>query len=136
MITINSQKNPKALVVWLHGLGADENDFVPFIKNLKLNDIEFILPNAPLRPITMNQGIEMRGWFDIESLAFEHQDNQGLKKSKIYIEEIIKKRRALSSSNLKVFLLFIESLIDSLILFSKLILINVIMKICIYIWKF
>ena len=104
MITINSQKKPKALVVWLHGLGADENDFVPFINNLKLNDVEFILPNAPFIPITMNQGIKMRGWFDIESLAFEHQDNQGLKKSKIYIEEIIKKRQALSSSNLKVFL--------------------------------
>ena len=56
MITINSQKNPSTIVIWLHGLGADENDFVPFIKSLGLDSIEFILPNAPLRPITMNQG--------------------------------------------------------------------------------
>ena len=104
MITINSQKKPMALVIWLHGLGADENDFVSFIKNLELDDIEFILPNAPLRPISMNQGFEMRGWFDIKSLTFKYQDDQGLKESSEYLENLIKKRSALSSSNLKVFL--------------------------------
>ena len=104
MITINPQRNPKALVIWLHGLGADENDFVSFIKNLELDDIEFILPNAPLRPISMNQGLKMRGWFDIKSLTFQYQDDQGLKESSEYLENLIKKRSALSSSNLKVFL--------------------------------
>jgi predicted esterase len=104
MITINSQKKPMALVIWLHGLGADENDFVSFIKNLELDDIEFILPNAPLRPISMNQGFEMRGWFDIKSLTFQYQDDQGLKESMEYLEDIIKKRRALCNSNFKVFL--------------------------------
>ena len=104
MITINPQRNPKALVIWLHGLGADENDFVSFIKNLELDDIEFILPNAPLRPISMNQGLKMRGWFDIKSLTFQYQDDQGLKESMEYLEDIIKKRRALCNSNFKVFL--------------------------------
>ena len=96
MITINSQKNPSTIVIWLHGLGADENDFVPFIKSLGLDSIEFILPNAPLRPITMNQGILMRGWYDIkgthESLDFSFQDDSGLINSKSLIETIIKKR--------------------------------------------
>jgi phospholipase/carboxylesterase len=108
MITINPQKKPKAILIWLHGLGADENDFVPFVKNLNLHDVEFILPNAPLRPISMNQGIEMRGWYDIkgthESLNFSFQDESGLIKSKDLIETIIKKRCALSSSNFKVFI--------------------------------
>ena len=108
MITINLQKKPKAILIWLHGLGADENDFVPFVKNLNLHDVEFILPNAPLRPISMNQGIEMRGWYDIkgthESLNFSYQDESGLIKSKDLIEAIIKKRCALSSSNFKVFI--------------------------------
>ena len=98
MITINPQKNPKALVVWLHGLGADENDFVPFVKSLALDNIEFILPNAPLRPITMNQGLSMRGWYDIKgthnSLNFSYQDESGLIKSKDLIEVIIKKDAA------------------------------------------
>ena len=104
MITINPQKNPKALIVWLHGLGADENDFVAFIKSLELNDIEFMLPNAPLRSISLNQGAKMRGWFDIKSLTFEFQDNEGLEESKNYLEKVIKMRCSLCSSNIKVFL--------------------------------
>ena len=85
MITINPKKEPKVILLWLHGLGADENDFVPFIKNLNLSDIEFILPNAPLRAISMNQGVQMRGWYDIKSFTFQHQDYEGLNESKNYL---------------------------------------------------
>ncbi len=70
MIIINQQDSPKALVVWLHGLGADQNDFVCFIKQLNLDEFTFILPNAPFRKIKMNQGYEMRSWYDIHSLDF------------------------------------------------------------------
>jgi len=89
MHIINSQPSPKAIVIWLHGLGADKNDFVDFINQLNLKEFMFVLPNAPYRKITMNQGIEMRGWFDIESLNFEMQDEAGLQKSMRYIESII-----------------------------------------------
>jgi len=89
MLIINSQPSPKAIVIWLHGLGADQNDFVDFINQLNLKEFMFILPNAPYRKITMNQGIEMRGWYDIESLNFEMQDEAGLQKSMRYIESII-----------------------------------------------
>ena len=89
MLTINSQPSPKAIVIWLHGLGADQNDFVDFINQLNLKEFMFILPNAPYRKITMNQGIEMRGWYDIESLNFEMQDETGLQTSMRYIESII-----------------------------------------------
>ncbi|MFL2980255.1 MAG: alpha/beta hydrolase [Methylophilaceae bacterium] len=104
MITINLQKKPKALVIWLHGLGADANDFVPFLNNLDLKDIEFILPNAPIRPITMNNGSLMRGWYDIESFSFKYQDNEGLNESKIFIENLIKERCDGLTSKFKIFL--------------------------------
>ena len=104
MITINPQKNPKAIMVWLHGLGADENDFVPFINNLELDNIEFILPNAPLIPITMNEGIEMRGWYDIKSLTFEYHDYPGLEKSKSFLEAIIVKRCSILKLTPKIFI--------------------------------
>ena len=82
MLTINKQKNPKALVIWLHGLGADSSDFKGIVGMLNLPDIEFMLPNAPLRPITMNEGLSMRGWYDIKgthkSLDFNYQDDDGL----------------------------------------------------------
>ena len=89
MLIINSQPSPKAIVIWLHGLGADQNDFVDFINQLNLKEFMFILPNAPYRKITMNQGIEMRGWYDIESLNFEKQDEAGLEASMRYIESIL-----------------------------------------------
>ena len=57
-----------AAVIWLHGLGADGNDFVPIVSELKLPaslNIRFIFPHAPVRPITINQGYRMRGWFDV-----------------------------------------------------------------------
>ena len=89
MIIINQQDSPKALVVWLHGLGADQNDFVHFINRLNLDEFTFILPNAPFRKISMNQGYEMRGWYDIHSLDFKTQDEDGLNESKCIIESII-----------------------------------------------
>jgi len=92
MITLNKQKSPKSLVIWLHGLGADCNDFTHFIEKLDRSECEFILPNAPSIPITLNKGMMMRGWYDIHALNFEFQDNIGLEASKIMIEKIINKR--------------------------------------------
>ena len=96
MLVINRQKNPKALVIWLHGLGADSSDFKDIVGRLNLLDIEFILPNAPIRAITMNQGLSMRGWYDIKgthkSIDFNYQDDAGLISSMRRIEEIITER--------------------------------------------
>ena len=68
-----------AAVIWLHGLGADGSDFVPIVSELKLPDalnIRFIFPHAPLRPITINQGYRMRGWYDITSLDIANRDDE------------------------------------------------------------
>ena len=99
MLTINPQPSPKAIVLWLHGLGADQNDFVDFINLLNLKQFTFILPNAPYRKITMNQGIKMRGWYDIESINLEKQDEVGLKKSMVFIESILKKQFKIPNKN-------------------------------------
>lgn len=61
---------PGKLVIWLHGFGADCNDFVPLIPELNLSEsVKFVFPNAPLRPITINGGYQMRAWYDIKSLT-------------------------------------------------------------------
>lgn len=68
-----------AAVIWLHGLGADGNDFVPVATALQLPDtlnIRFIFPHAPLRPITINRGYRMRGWYDVTSLDIANQDDE------------------------------------------------------------
>ena len=61
----------RATVIWLHGLGADGHDFEPIIPALRLPDslgIRFLFPEAPFRPVTINGGMEMRAWFDIDSV--------------------------------------------------------------------
>ena len=68
-----------AAVIWLHGLGADGSDFVPVVSELKLPgslNIRFIFPHAPVRPITINQGYRMRGWYDITSLDTTNRDDE------------------------------------------------------------
>ncbi len=54
-------------VIWLHGLGADARDFEPIVPLLNLaRPLRFVFPNAPLRPVTINAGMEMRAWYDID----------------------------------------------------------------------
>ena len=108
MLVINSQENPKVLVIWLHGLGADSSNFKDVVGILNLLDIEFILPDAPLRPITMNQGILMRGWYDIKgthkSIDFNYQDDAGLISSMKRIEGIITERIKQLNNRIKIIL--------------------------------
>ena len=61
-----SGDNPVGSVIWMHGLGADATDFEPLVPMLALQQpLRFVFPNAPVRPITINGGMEMRGWYDI-----------------------------------------------------------------------
>ena len=60
--------DPDAAVVWLHGLGADGNDFVPIVPELRLPAplrVRFVFPHAPMMPVTVNGGYVMRAWYDI-----------------------------------------------------------------------
>ncbi|HEX3063285.1 MAG TPA: carboxylesterase, partial [Usitatibacter sp.] len=53
----------------MHGLGADGWDFVPIVRELPLPQdlhLRFIFPHAPVRPVTINNGHEMRAWYDIK----------------------------------------------------------------------
>ena len=68
IISLDSGPNPQGLVIWLHGLGADGHDFEPIVPLLELNQpLRFQFPNAPVRPVTINGGMEMRSWYDIDA---------------------------------------------------------------------
>ena len=59
--------DPVGTVIWLHGLGADATDFEPLVPILKLQQpLRFIFPNAPVRPVTINGGMAMRAWYDVD----------------------------------------------------------------------
>ena len=67
-VEIETGKNPTAAVIWMHGLGADGNDFVPIVNELELDGmpaIRFVFPHAPMRPVTINNGHVMRAWYDV-----------------------------------------------------------------------
>jgi phospholipase/carboxylesterase len=60
---------PIGSVIWLHGLGADGHDFEPIVPELDLPEdlpLRFIFPHAPVRPVTLNGGVPMRAWYDID----------------------------------------------------------------------
>ena len=83
---------PEFIVIWLHGLGADYNDFIPVIPQLKIATcLKFIFPNAPYRKITVNNDMEMRAWFDIRDLKRlgDTVDRAGILESVHQIEELI-----------------------------------------------
>lgn len=70
-VVIDSGPNPDAIVILLHGLGADGHDFAPVVQELSLPTgvpVRFRFPHAPSRPVTINGGISMPAWFDILGL--------------------------------------------------------------------
>ncbi|MDH5766383.1 MAG: alpha/beta hydrolase [Gammaproteobacteria bacterium] len=85
--------NPDASIIWLHGLGADGHDFEAMVPELNLPDscnIRFIFPHAPFRPITLNNGYMMRGWYDIQSLEFgKQEDRAGIEESEQQLLDLI-----------------------------------------------
>lgn len=83
----------KSSIIWLHGLGADGHDFAPIAPELELDEhgVKFVFPHAPVRPITINNGFSMRGWYDIVTLdrsSFVH-DLVGIRESTAYVFELI-----------------------------------------------
>lgn len=87
---VNPRIEPKASVIWLHGLGADGHDFEPIVPELHLPaelGVRFVFPHAPLRSVTINNGYQMPAWFDIFGLSVEApQDEIGIRKTQQSIE--------------------------------------------------
>lgn len=71
MIMVETQPACDAVIIWMHGLGADGSDFPPTIPYLKLPKelaVRFLFPNAPEQAVTINGGMVMRSWYDILSM--------------------------------------------------------------------
>jgi phospholipase/carboxylesterase len=87
-----------ASVIWLHGLGADGHDFVPIVPELKLPiepAVRFVFPHAPVRPVTLNNGMRMRAWYDIRTLTAEGRaDESGLRESAARLADYVAKEQA------------------------------------------
>lgn len=105
-IELETRPNPSHAIIWLHGLGADGNDFVSLVPELNLHNappIRFVFPHAPVQPVTINNGMAMRAWYDIflPDLV-RREDEAGLRSSQSAIEALIKREndRGIPSENI------------------------------------
>jgi phospholipase/carboxylesterase len=94
-IELETSPNPTCSVIWLHGLGADGNDFMPIIPELHLPGnpaIRFVFPSAPSMPVTVNGGYVMPAWYDIIGRnLMDQEDTEGIKRSAASIIELIER---------------------------------------------
>jgi len=92
-VEIATGDHPQAAVIWMHGLGADGNDFVPIVRELDLSEcpaIRFVFPHADTMPVTINNGYVMRAWYDILGMDLvRREDEIGLRKSQGQVEQLI-----------------------------------------------
>jgi phospholipase/carboxylesterase len=106
-IEIESAPNPGFAVILMHGLGADANDFVSLVPELRFTDspaVRFVFPNAPEIAVTANNGYVMRAWYDIRSFQTINQqvDDAGIKSSCATVRQLIEaqNRRGIPTSNI------------------------------------
>lgn len=96
-IEIETAAGPQASVIWMHGLGADANDFLPILDELDLPavPIRFIFPNAPMQPVTINGGYVMRAWYDILTADIvRREDETGVRNSQRAVEQLMLREEA------------------------------------------
>jgi phospholipase/carboxylesterase len=96
-IELTTGEEPQGTVIVLHGLGADGWDFVPIVRELPLPEslvLRFIFPHAPLREVTINNGMEMRAWYDIAMNDISRlPDEHGIRESQLAVERLIARER-------------------------------------------
>lgn len=107
-IIVSSDQDPIGSVIWLHGLGADANDFTSIVPELNLPTnlpLRFIFPHAPVRPVTLNANLPMRAWYDIFGLdRLAKEDEVGIQQTMQSIHDLIKKEMAIGIKSQRIIL--------------------------------
>lgn len=105
-LEIDTQTNPTASVIWLHGLGASGHDFEPIVPELRLPmGVRFIFPHAPNRTVTVNGGMVMPAWYDIISMSIDRViDTQQIMESSQAVGELIEQEIARGIPSERIFI--------------------------------
>ena len=92
-VELETGPSPAWTVLWLHGLGADGNDFAPIVPELVRPDwpaLRFVFPHAPVRAVTINNGARMRAWYDIRDFDLANRaDAAGVEQSIAQVDALI-----------------------------------------------
>jgi len=106
-ITRQTADNPKIVIIWMHGLGADGHDFESVVPQFNIADlpIKFVFPHAPKIAVTINGGMVMRAWYDIKVMDIgKHADKQGVLESEKLVHQLIDEQIALGFKHQQIIL--------------------------------
>ncbi|TSA18060.1 MAG: alpha/beta hydrolase [Betaproteobacteria bacterium] len=94
-LEIETAPHPLASSIWLHGLGADGNDFAPRADEIQLPvAVRYVFPHAPMMPVSINGGYVMRAWYDITDAAVRREDEDGVRASQRSMEALIAREKS------------------------------------------
>jgi phospholipase/carboxylesterase len=94
-LEVETTSDPQASVIWLHGLGADGNDFAPLADEIELPvGVRYVFPHAPMMPVSINAGYVMRAWYDISDAAIRREDEAGVRASQKSVEALIAREKS------------------------------------------
>ncbi len=93
-VILETGPSPTHSIIWMHGLGADGHDFEPLVPELAVAGMpamRFVFPHAPVRPVTINNGYQMRAWYDIIAIDRRaREDRPGIAASAAQIGALIR----------------------------------------------
>jgi phospholipase/carboxylesterase len=96
-VEVETGPSPRVAVIWLHGLGADGHDFEPIVPEMGLPDglaIRFVFPHAPMRPVSINNGMVMRAWYDVNLAGGRRQEDvPGVRESERQVNALIAREK-------------------------------------------
>lgn len=96
-IQIETSPNPTSAIIFIHGLGDSGqgwSDIARLPMFAKLPSVRFVFPHANFMPVTMNNGMEMRSWYDIDLTQRHREDETGLRASQELIEALIDREKS------------------------------------------
>ncbi|KAI9322485.1 Phospholipase/carboxylesterase/thioesterase [Dichotomocladium elegans] len=94
-VIIGAKAKHTATVFWFHGLGDSGAGWSFLAEELSgvFPHIKWVLPNAAMLPITLNQGFRMPAWFDLSGLdrsVASNQDKKGILASMASLNTLIR----------------------------------------------
>lgn len=107
-VIIEASATHTASLIFLHGLGDTGYGWAPVMRQLakRFTFMKFILPHAPTRPVTLNNGFRMPSWYDIKSLSEpdESEDVAGLQASSRTLLDLVGRERQAGIPSERIFI--------------------------------
>lgn len=96
----------QACVIWMHGLGANANDMKGLVAQLPLDKpVRHVFIDAPVRPVTLNNRMPMRAWYDIVGMKLtDREDREGIFQSEAMIRQVIENQLKDGFQSTQIFL--------------------------------